>query len=86
MPDFTRQRIGYDSNHDIRIAYRLLGIRSASEAIVPASDADPEKTSPMGPSLVDSDEEPFASRLPGLTKHLSKHCEVSFSETVLNLP
>ena len=61
-------------------------MRSASEGDVSAFDADPEETSPMGPSLVDSDDEPFASRLPGLTKHLSKHCEVSFSETVLNLP
>ena len=43
----------------------LLAAQSASEAVVSVSESGPEETSPMGPSLVDSDDELFATRLPG---------------------
>ena len=37
----------------------------------------------IGPSLVDSDDELFASRLPDLSKHLSKPREVLFFGNML---
>ena len=43
---------------------------------VPAPDTGSRETSPMGPSLIDSDDEPIASRLPGYLNSF-KTCEVS---------
>ena len=43
---------------------------------VPAPDTGSRETSPMGPSLIDSDDEPIASRLPGYL-NIFKTCEVS---------
>ena len=42
-----------------------LSAESALEGAVPGLVPVPAETSPMGPSLVDSDDEPIASRLPG---------------------
>ena len=42
-----------------------LAAQSASEAVVSVSEFGPEETSPTGPSLVDSDDELIATRLPG---------------------
>ena len=44
---------------------RSLAASSESGDAGPASESGPEETSPMGPSLIDSDDEPIASRLPG---------------------
>ena len=43
---------------------------------VPAPDTGSRETSPMGPSLIDSDDEPIASCLPGYLNSF-KPCEVS---------
>ena len=43
---------------------------------VPVPDTGSRETSPMGPSLIDSDDEPIASRLPGYLDSF-KTCEVS---------
>ena len=43
---------------------------------VPASESGPEETSPIGASLIASDDEPIASRLPGYLNSF-KTCEVS---------
>ena len=48
----------------------------SSELAVPALDSAPEETSPIGPSLVDSDDELIATRLPGYLSNF-KTCEVS---------
>ena len=63
-----------------------LAVRSAPEIAASVADVDPEGNSPKGPSLVDSDNGLFASRLPGLSKQLSRPCDVSFQETALNIP
>ena len=42
-----------------------LGADSSPETVVPESDPVPLVTSPMGASLVDSDDEAIATRLPG---------------------
>ena len=42
-----------------------LSVEPALEGAVPGLVPAPAETSPMGPSLVDSDDEPIASRLPG---------------------
>ena len=44
--------------------------------VVPAPDTGLGETSPLGPSLIDSDDEPIASRLPGYLNSF-KTCEVS---------
>ena len=43
--------------------------------VVPAPDTGLGETSPLGPSLIDSDDEPIASRLPGYLNSF-KTCEV----------
>ena len=48
----------------------------SSGLAVPALDSAPEETSPIGPSLVDSDDELIATRLPGYLSNF-KTCEVS---------
>ena len=48
----------------------------SSELAVPALDSAPEETSPIRPSLVDSDDELIATRLPGYLSNF-KTCEVS---------
>ena len=48
----------------------------SSELVVPALDSAPEETSPIGPSLVDSDDELIATRLPGYLSNFNT-CEVS---------
>ena len=53
-----------------------LAARSELGDAVPASESGPEETSPIGASLIDSDDEPIASRLPGYLNSL-KTCEVS---------
>ena len=52
-----------------------LAARSESDDAGPALETGPEETSPMGPSLIDSDDEPIASRLPGYLNSF-KTCEV----------
>ena len=42
-----------------------LAAQSVSETAASVSDAGTEETSPMGPSLIDSENELIASRLPG---------------------
>ena len=49
---------------DVPAGYPL-SAESALEGAVPGVVPVPAETSPMGPSLVDSDDEPIASRLPG---------------------
>ena len=49
---------------------------SKPDNVGPALEGGPEATSPMGPSLIDSDGEPNASRLPGYLNSF-KTCEVS---------
>ena len=53
-----------------------LAYEPSSELAVPALDSAPEETSPIGPSLVDSDDELIATRLPGYLSNF-KTCEVS---------
>ena len=53
-----------------------LADESSSELAAPALDPAPEETSPIGPSLVDSDDELIATRLPGYLSNF-KTCEVS---------
>ena len=48
----------------------------SSELAAPALDPASEETSPIGPSLVDSDDELIATRLPGYLSNF-KTCEVS---------
>ena len=55
---------------------RTLAARSESGDAGPASESGPEETSPLGASLIDSDDEPIASRLPGYLKQLEP-CVVS---------
>ena len=43
----------------------LLAAQSVSELAASASESGPEETSPMGPSLIDPDDEMIATRLPG---------------------
>ena len=54
----------------------LLSIEPAPEGVVPGLAPASAETSPMGPSLLDSDDEPIASRLPGYLSSF-KSCEVS---------
>ena len=56
-----------------------LGAYSSPETVVPESDSVPLVTSPMGTSLVDSDDEAIATRLPGYL-NCFKTCEVSDQE------
>ena len=42
-----------------------LAAQSVSEVAASASEAGPDETSPVGPSLIDSDDELIATRLPG---------------------
>ena len=63
-----------------------LAVRSGSETAASVADVDPEKTSPIGPGLVDSDNQLFASCLAGSSKHLSKPCDLPLQETVSNIP
>ena len=49
---------------------------SEPDDVGPVLEGGPEATSPMGPSLIDSDDEPIASRLPGYLNTF-KTCEVS---------
>ena len=53
-----------------------LAARSESGDAGPAPGSGPEETSPLGASLIDSDDEPIASRLPGYLNSF-KTCEVS---------
>ena len=53
-----------------------LGAGSSPETVVPEPDSVPLVTSPMGTSLVDSDDEAIAIRLPGYPNSF-KTCEVS---------
>ena len=53
-----------------------LAARSELVDAVRASQSGPEETSPIGASLIDSDDEPIASRLPGYLNSF-KTCEVS---------
>ena len=43
---------------------------SAHQNVSSASESVPDETSPMGPSLLDSDDEPIASHLPGYLNSL----------------
>ena len=54
----------------------LLAVRSIAEATVSTSDADLGPTSPMGPSLISSDDEPIALHLPGYLSGFYNLCEV----------
>ena len=56
--------------------YGSLADEPSSELAVPALDSAPEETSPIGSSLVDSDDELIATRLPGYLSNF-KTCEVS---------
>ena len=56
---------------------------SATTTLLP--EDGPEETSTMGPSLIDSDDELLASRLPGLSEHLSKTFEASFLSVLSTL-
>ena len=49
---------------------------SEPDDVGPALEGEPEATSPLGPSLIDSDDEPIASHLPGYLNSF-KTCEVS---------
>ena len=49
---------------------------SEPDDVGPALEGGPEATSPMGPSLIDSDDEPIASRLPCYLNRIET-CEVS---------
>ena len=53
-----------------------LAAHSESGDAGPAPGSGPEETSPIGASLIDSDDEPIASRLPGYLNSF-KTCEVS---------
>ena len=53
-----------------------LAAHSESGDAGPAPGSGPEETSPIGASLIDSDDEPIASRLPGYLNSF-KACEVS---------
>ena len=53
-----------------------LSIEPAPEGVVPGLAPASAETSPMGPSLLDSDDEPIASRLPGYLSSF-KSCELS---------
>ena len=56
---------------------RSLAARSESGDAGPASESGPEETSPLGASLIDSDDEPIASRLSGYLNSF-KTREVSY--------
>ena len=60
-----------------------LAAQSASEAVVSVSESGPEEISPMGPSLVHSDDELFATWLARLNKQLLNPVKYQFKSSFI---
>ena len=63
----------------------LLAAQSVSEVAASASESGPEETSPVGPSLIDSEDELIATCLPGYLNSFQKLVKYRFGNIVDSL-